>query len=322
MHDMQSRAGDDSPGDAGDVHRELLERLQRARDGVGSLAVVEVEASRVMEAYAGTGPLGEPYLTAMFLRVSVRASSGRHAEAVQEFGEMIDTALPVFGPDNPRMLWWRLGCAVNLTYLNRLEEAEAECSTVLARSRKLWPMPKRYELRLSAMTQTAGVMNSRGMYAEGERRVRSALRAVRPGEVSHRVLRSSHFVLGGSLNGQQKYREAERVLKRVRPADQFARLSMHLGLGAARLGLGRLAEAEADAREAVAISGFGIGPSHYQIVRAGTLLGSVLAAQGRADEAKRQLEASVAAWEEHFGADHPRAIAAREELARIGGEAG
>jgi hypothetical protein len=27
------------------------------------------------------------------------------AEAAQEFGEMIDTALPEFGPENPRILW-------------------------------------------------------------------------------------------------------------------------------------------------------------------------------------------------------------------------
>jgi hypothetical protein len=88
-------------------------------------------------------------------------------------------------------------------------------------------------------------------------------------------------------------------------------------LGTVRLGRGRLDEAETDARQAVAISGYGVGPSHYQILRAGTLLGSVLAVQGRVDEAERQLEANVAAWEEHFGAEHPRTVAAREELARL-----
>jgi tetratricopeptide (TPR) repeat protein len=299
-----------------------MQRLHRVQDGMGSLVGVEVEATAAMEAFADTGPLGEPYLTAWLLRVSARAASGRHAEAVQEYGEMVETALPVFGPENPRLLWWRLGRATHLRYLNRLDEAEAECRTILGRSRRLWPMPKRYALRLAAMAQTADVMNARGMHAKGEKQIRSALREVLPGDVSHRVLNSLHLVLAGSLNGQHKHRNAEQALKRVRPADQFSRLSLHLGLGAARLGLGRPDEAEADARQAVAISGFGVGPSHYQIVRAGTFLGSVLAAQGRVDEAKRQLEVSVAAWEELFGADHPRAVAAREEFARISREAG
>jgi hypothetical protein len=39
--------------------------------------------------------------------------------------------------------------------------------------------------------------------------------------MSHQVLRGLHFVLAGSLNGQQKFREAERALKRVPPGDQF-----------------------------------------------------------------------------------------------------
>jgi hypothetical protein len=50
---------------------------------------------------------------------------------------------------------------------------------------------------------------------------------------------------------------------------------------------------------------------------AGTLLGSAIARQGRHDEARDQLQANAEAWLDHFGEDHPRTIAAQEELARV-----
>ncbi|HXO25157.1 MAG TPA: hypothetical protein VN870_11270, partial [Streptosporangiaceae bacterium] len=60
------------------------------------------------------------------------------------------------------------------------------------------------------------------------------------------------------------------------------------------------------------------GPAHFTTLRAGTLLGSAIARQGRAEEARVQLQASAEAWLEHFGEGHPRTIAAQEELARVG----
>jgi hypothetical protein len=49
------------------------------------------------------------------------------------------------------------------------------------------------------------------------------------------------------------------------------------------------------------------------------VLGAALARQDRHEEAERVLQANVTAWTGHFGAGHPRTIAAREELARVGG---
>jgi hypothetical protein len=88
-------------------------------------------------------------------------------------------------------------------------------------------------------------------------------------------------------------------------------------LGAARLGLGMPGEAEAAAREAVTEAERALGPAHYLTLVAGTLLGSAIARQGRHDEARDQLQANAEAWLDHFGEDHPRTIAAQEELARV-----
>jgi hypothetical protein len=80
-------------------------------------------------------------------------------------------------------------------------------------------------------------------------------------------------------------------------------------------GLGRLTEAEVALRELIS-GALSPSPTHYLALAAATLLGSALAGQGRVDEASDQLQASAAAWNENFGADHPRTIAARAELAR------
>jgi hypothetical protein len=56
---------------------------------------------------------------------------------------------------------------------------------------------------------------------------------------------------------------------------------------------------------------------HNLTLAAGTLLGKALAAQGKLDEARRQLLANSAAWTEHFGDGHPKTIAAQAKLANL-----
>jgi hypothetical protein len=120
------------------------------------------------------------------------------------------------------------------------------------------------------------------------------------------------------LNAQDRYEEAEQVLRDLTPGRLPARIvSVQLPMASARLGLGKLDDAEAGARQAFTVAGQCMSPVHHVTLSAGTVLGKVFAAQGRRDEARHHIEANAAAWAQNFGEDHPRTIAARAELARL-----
>jgi ATP/maltotriose-dependent transcriptional regulator MalT len=123
-----------------------------------------------------------------------------------------------------------------------------------------------------------------------------------------------------SLNGQAQYAEAELQLRDLQPKGAVDIVSVRMCLAVAQLGLGDLSEAEAGAREAKETGMHQLSPRHHLTLTAGTLLGTVLARQGRPDEARRQLQDNAAVWAEYFGDAHPKTIAARTELARLNGE--
>jgi ATP/maltotriose-dependent transcriptional regulator MalT len=159
------------------------------------------------------------------------------------------------------------------------------------------------------------VLNGRGLYAEAELAARQAMSEVEPATECEHALPLLRRCLAASLNGQGQYAEAELELRDLRPEGAVAIVSVRTHLAAAQLGLGNLGEAEAGAREAEETGKHRLSPRHYLTLTAGTLLGTVLARQGRPDEARRQLQDNAAAWAEYFGDAHPRTIAARTELA-------
>jgi hypothetical protein len=108
-----------------------------------------------------------------------------------------------------------------------------------------------------------------------------------------------------------------RLWRAIAPGHPGWQVTVQTQLAVAELGLGMPGDAEARARETIAEAERLHGPAHWATLRAGTLLGSALARQGRPDEARQQLQANAEAWLEHFGEDHPRTIAAQEELARV-----
>lgn len=150
----------------------------------------------------------------------------------------------------------------------------------------------------------------------------AAAEAVGAGVHAHSLV-SLRVVLASSLNGQHRYEEARRILQGIRPGHWHPAwtVGIQVQLAAAELGLGMPGEAEARAREAATEAERISGPAHYTTLRAGTLLGSAIARQGRHDEAGHQLQANAEAWLEHFGEDHPRTVAAYQELARAGHDA-
>ncbi|WP_425559964.1 tetratricopeptide repeat protein [Kitasatospora paranensis] len=127
--------------------------------------------------------------------------------------------------------------------------------------------------------------------------------------------------LARSLRGQRRFEEALAQVAAARadfarerdaePGDDSAAAT---GAAAALLGLGRPAEAEAAAVEALDICRAVFGPAHHRRLEAGHLHALAVAAQGRDTEAAGLLAANHEAWLAAFGAGHPGTEAAAAAL--------
>jgi tetratricopeptide (TPR) repeat protein len=284
----------------------------------GMPAQAWADADAVMAAHADAGPAGEPHLTARQFRALAMGQLGQHAAAAGEYARLIDDAIPFLGDKDARVVTWQVHRAGQLAYLGRYDEAEAEFRTAIKQSGKIWPQRARDTFRLVAAAFLVTVLNERGLHTQAESTARTAIRDAKGSPTAH----SGSLVLLGtglaaSLNGQHRYQEAERTVQDLQPRQAADRVRIQSELGAARLGLGMPAEAEAAAREAVTEAERALGPAHYLTLAAGTLLGSAIARQGRHDEARHQLQANAEAWLERFGENHPRTIDAQEELAKV-----
>jgi len=312
MRWQQSRKASDAK--ARDLRRRVEDALSR-----GKPAEAEAQARAVMAAYEDSVPTDEPYLTAWRYRTRALARLGQHAAVVQEYAGLIDACRPVLGDD--RVLGFQISRAGQLNYLGQYSNAEAGCRMAIEQSRSIEPSRLGDGFRMLAVINLLGALNGRDMHQEAESLACSAIsEATASADLPDRtrILHMLRIGLADSLNGQGRYREAEEALRDLPPESPVNSIVVQRTLAVAWLGLGRLAEAEAGAREAVAVGEQFLGPGHYQTLAAGAVLGSVLARQGKLDEAKRQLEAGATAWAEHFGDDHPKTIAARAELARLG----
>lgn len=277
------------------------------------------DARTLMTSYAGAGPVGEPYLTAWRMLAAALAQGGRHGEAVEELARLTDalSSAPGFGAAVAAAAS-RASRAGQLAYLGRFDEAEAECRAVADLCDELPPGRSADHCRFAALGNLLIVLNGRGLYAEAESAARQAIADYEPAPLCGHALPWLRRCLAVSLSGQGQHAEADVLLRGLRPAGGIDVVSVGIYLAAAQLGLGDLSAAEAGARKAAGTGMRLLSPVHNLTLTAGTLLGTVLARQGSLDEARRQLQDNAAAWAEHFGDAHPKTIAARAELARLG----
>jgi len=284
----------------------------------GRPAELEVKARSVMAAHADAGLTAEPYLTAWQCLAVALGQLGHHAAAVDEFTRLIDAGSAT-RPKDPRVTTWQVSRGGQLASLGRYDEAESDCRAAIESCRRLGPWDSQAAvMRFVAVNNLLVALNGRGQYTEAEAEARRAIREADSSAVPARFLVGLRCGLGTSLNGQGRYDEAKHLLQGLQPEDALAKASVLTLLAAARLGLGEAEDAEVDAQEAVKQGQQHLGPVHNLTLTAGTLLGKALARQDRLDEALQQLHANAAAWAEHFGEEHPKTIAARSELARIG----
>ena len=207
--------------------------------------------------------------------------------------------------------------AQNLVYLGRYQEAERECQAVHALGRNI-DGPHGLLLRGAVANAMAMALHFLDRHDEAEAAARAATEEMtRAGEAHLRMLRILQVNLARVLCARDRFDEAHRIVSGLECAVPTDRAALRSVSAVALLGLGRHEEAEAAAREAVTICEWGLSAVHHRALEAGTVLGSVLAAQGRLPEAERRLAANSAAWDEHFGPDHPRAVAARAALVDV-----
>lgn len=304
--------------------RELGKRAAVAvHEGKSAQAMADADA--VMASHVHAGPAGEPYLTARLWRAIALGQLGQHAAAAAEFARLTEDAVPLLSDTHATVVMARVHRAGHLVMLARYDEAEAECRAAIRQSGKVWPRDKRERYRLSATCQLVTALNGRGLHAQAESTARSAIRDARGSlYVGAHQLIPVRVCLTSSLVSQHRYSEARQVLQDLQLGHPHPAWDVNIliQLAAVELGLGMPGEAEARAREAVAEAERLNGPAHFSALRAGTLLGSAIARQGRHDEARQQLQANAEAWLEHFGEHHHRTVAAQTELARLSSDDG
>lgn len=101
------------------------------------------------------------------------------------------------------------------------------------------------------------------------------------------------------------------------PADEVGRGRLHFDLGACRLRLGQLAEAEYQMRRAVLLLGAQGPPLAAEAAAAREGLATVLIAQGNMIEAEEVLELSLAARRSLWGDGHPQVLRTLDLLAGV-----
>lgn len=296
--------------------RELAYRAGQGLNG-GFAADVADKTRAVMAAHADEGAASDLYLTAWLYLGFALAQLGKHAAAAREFAGLVDAAGAAPGRE-ALALRGRLSRAAQLAMLGRFDQADAECDLADEHYGQLPSAAVAVVMRLSAANTRAFVLSGRGRHGEAESAARSALRET-PADLAPQLVTILTVNLARALGGQQRYEEAEMALGELRPDDAREIILVTCGRAAARLGLGKLREAEAGARDAVAAGQRILSPVHYTTLHAGTLLGAALARQGKREQAESVLRSNIAAWTEHFGASHPKTIAAREELAQLDG---
>ena len=296
-------------------------RVLRAQWGQGVLqgraSAVEAETRATMDSCAGLPERDEIRLAAWESRLLALVTLGRHEAAETEYPRLTAELVARHGNSGLVVLKSRSDRAQNLVYLGRYQEAERECQAVHALGRNV-DGPPGVVLRCAVANAMAMALHYLGRHDEAEAAARAATEEMtRAGEAHLRMLRILQVNLARVLCARDRFDEAHRIVSGLECAVPTDRAALRSVSAVALLGLGRHEEAEAAAREAVTICEWGLSAVHHRALEAGTVLGSVLAAQGRLPEAERRLATNSAAWDEHFGPDHPRAVAARAALVDV-----
>ncbi|GIJ67772.1 tetratricopeptide repeat protein [Virgisporangium ochraceum] len=151
--------------------------------------------------------------------------------------------------------------------------------------------------RAGAPVRLGDVQRRRGRYAEAERTLRAAVDSA-----------DARNALGVLLKDLGRYAEAATCYAAALADagdDRDLRASIHHNLAGLAYAEGRLADAEAPAREAVAVREATRGPDATEVAADRAVLATVLIGLRRHDEAERHVVAALDTWIRRHGPDHP-----------------
>ncbi len=282
------------------------ERLSELRERADLLVTVDAKSvEKAVESVNRLAPLASCSDTAA-LRAPVRLPSSPHAR--ERYDATRAHVAKVFA----------------LLDALRVSDATLEADAALAGAREL-----QYAPALAEALRARAVLEERaGSYEASATSYREAIAAAEAGhheEIAARAWLELVLVIGERLG---HYDEARGLLWIARA--KLARLGSPADLPSALLLLeasldwhkGRYAPAEVTARNAVASLEALYGGHHPDVGRALGLLGIVLEAEGKLDEAEGCHARSLAIMQETFGAEHPRTVTALSHLADAKGARG
>ena len=170
----------------------------------------------------------------------------------------------------------------------------------------------------------ARVAAEREAPSRAEAGLRAAIAAFGPGiRPNHHYILSTMRSLGEVLAQERRFTEADSVLQGVLALLPGALVNGHVEHGRAlhaqglvRLALGDVSGAERSLRESLAISRAALGPTHWRVAETESVLGSVLLAGGRPDEAQPMLTRGHELLVKKRGAEDRRTREARARLSR------
>lgn len=303
-------AGDPSgPGLAGSAHEIGGRRRPGSTDVDFERARAELEDA--LQSARTLDLEDETRITSLNSLASLYYDTGRDAEAIPLYREVLTTRESSLGPNHPEVAVALNNLASVLVSLERYEEAEIHYERSLRiREETLGPEHPRVANALSNL----GLLRHRqGRLIEAEALHERAL-AIREKQLqlelgpkaSDLMDRAARLELSGNLAG------AEQDLERASEAEGRRSGIRHFRTARVKRNLARVRSLEGDhdgalslLDEVVAIFTGGLGPDHVQVARSLSEMGEAHRRSGNLRAAERYHEGALAAFERSLGINHP-----------------
>jgi serine/threonine-protein kinase len=314
------RASDAGPGRVARAIGNLALLLDDKGDYGAAEALYRESLAMEVEVYGAEHPVVANTLNNL---ASIRYRGGDYAEAEALLRRSLDLQVRTYGAEHPQPAITRGNLSFVLAAQGRFAEAEPLLRETLRIHRDV--LGDRSATLAITQRNLGTLLFDRGdargaaaALADALATATAAVPAESPLLAGIRARLASLALYGGEAGSAlEGFESALAALDRALPAAHPDRVEPLAGAAEALLALGRLEAAEARAREAVELARRVLPASSWQIAQAEGTLGAVLAARGRAAEARPLLETGFSALERRFGPGHPRAALAHRRVAGL-----
>ena len=252
-----------------------------------------------------------------------QAIQGLHAQAEDQYRDILAARLRVQGPDHPETLTSRHAVAHEMAERGDHAGAEAEYRDVLAA--RLRVQGPDHPETLTARHAVAHEMAARGDHAGAEAEYRDVLAArLRLLGPDHpRTLTTRHEIArmmaarGDHAGAEAEHRDVLAARLRVQGPDHPYTLAARHEIAHVMAERGDHAGGEAEFRDVLAAKVRSLGPDHPDTLTTWHQIAHVMAAQGDHAGAEAEYRDVLAARLRVLGPDHPETLITRHEIARM-----